>query len=90
MPISKFADFMAIDEIQLAADAERGHIFTERLLHARGNQETMMLGAATMVPMINQLPKAHIISRPRLSTLSYAGSKKLSRLPDARLSPLSR
>ena len=82
MPISKSVDFMAIDEIQLAADAERGHIFTDRLLHARGNQETMLLGAATMVPMIKQLlPKAHIISRPRLSTLSYAGSKKLSRLP---------
>lgn len=82
MPISKPVDFMAVDEIQLASDAERGHIFTDRLLHARGAHETMLLGAATMTPLVRQLlPKAHIVSRPRLSTLSYAGSKKLSRLP---------
>ena len=82
MPVSLSVEFLAVDEIQLAADAERGHVFTDRILHARGTLETMLLGAATMTPLIRHLlPKAHIITRPRLSTLSYAGPKKLSRLP---------
>ncbi|MBO9670843.1 MAG: helicase [Sphingobium sp.] len=79
--LSDFA-FVAVDEIQLAADPERGHIFTDRILHARGREETMLLGSASMAPLVRKLlPKAEIISRPRFSTLSYAGSRKLSRLP---------
>ncbi|MFP6747936.1 MAG: helicase-related protein [Alphaproteobacteria bacterium] len=82
MPLTWRADFLAVDEIQLCADAERGHVFTDRLLHARGEQETMFLGAATMKPIIRRLlPDAEFIERPRFSTLSYAGEKKLSRLP---------
>ena len=64
------------------ADPERGHVFTQRLLHARGRFETMFLGAGTMAPLIRRLvPDAEIVSRERLSTLTYAGSKKLTRLP---------
>lgn len=82
MPLDVAADFLAVDEIQLAADAERGHIFTDRLLHARGRQETLLLGAATMRDVVRELlPGANHISRPRLSKLTYAGQKKLSRLP---------
>ena len=82
MPRDVPVDFLAIDEIQLAGDPERGHVFTDRLLHARGSQETLLLGAQTMRDAINDiLPGANHISRPRLSKLSYAGSKKLSRLP---------
>ena len=74
--------FVALDEAQLAADRERGHIFTDRLLHARGREETMLLGSATLEPLVRQLvPDAEIISRPRFSTLSYLGPRKLSRLP---------
>ena len=74
--------FVALDEAQLAADPERGHVFTDRLLHARGREETMLLGAATLEPMVKALvPEAEIIARPRFSTLSYAGSAKLSRIP---------
>ncbi|MFZ4688734.1 MAG: helicase-related protein [Polymorphobacter sp.] len=74
--------FVAIDEGQVAADPERGHVFTDRLLHARGYAETMILGSETLRPLIRKLiPEAEIITRPRFSTLSYAGSKKLSRLP---------
>ncbi|MFA9201831.1 MAG: helicase-related protein, partial [Cypionkella sp.] len=74
--------FVALDEAQLAADRERGHVFTDRLLHARGREETMLLGSATLEPMIRALvPRAEIVSRPRFSTLTYAGSTKLSRLP---------
>ncbi|SHN62206.1 ATP-dependent RNA helicase SUPV3L1/SUV3 [Erythrobacter sanguineus] len=74
--------FVAIDEAQLGADPERGHIFTDRLLHARGREETMILGSATLEPMIKALiPKAEITTRPRFSTLSHAGICKLSRLP---------
>lgn len=82
MPVGKEFDFVAIDEIQLCADAERGHIFTDRLLRTRGRAETMFLGADTMAPLIRSLvPGAEFESRPRLSKLSYAGSKKLTRLP---------
>ena len=82
MPLDCEVDFLAIDEIQLCADAERGHIFTDRLLHARGLEETMLLGAYTIAPLLKKLiPEAEIESRPRFSTLSYAGTKKLTRLP---------
>ncbi|MDG2004944.1 MAG: helicase-related protein [Novosphingobium sp.] len=74
--------FVAIDEAQLASDRERGHIFTDRLLHARGREETMILGSATLEPMVRSLvPEAEVVSRPRFSTLSHAGAKKLSRIP---------
>ena len=82
MPLERRYDFLAIDEIQLCSDAERGHVFTDRLLHARGAEETMFLGADTMRGLIRKLvPQAEFIARPRLSALTYAGSKKLSRLP---------
>ncbi|MDX2318575.1 MAG: helicase-related protein [Hyphomicrobiaceae bacterium] len=82
MPQNLDADFVAIDEIQLAADAERGHVFTNRLFHARGSSETLLLGAATMRDVIRELlPGANLVSRPRLSHLSYAGDKKITRLP---------
>jgi ATP-dependent RNA helicase SUPV3L1/SUV3 len=74
--------FVALDEAQLAADPERGHIFTDRLLNARGREETMLLGSATLEPMVRALvPRAEIEERPRFSTLTHAGSTKLSRLP---------
>ncbi|WP_445235106.1 helicase-related protein [Erythrobacter fulvus] len=74
--------FVALDEAQLGADPERGHIFTDRLLHARGREETMILGSATLEPLVKALiPRAEITSRPRFSTLSHAGVCKLSRLP---------
>ena len=82
MPRSADVDFLAIDEVQLAADPERGHVFTDRLLHARGRQETLLLGAQTMRDAISDLiPGANFISRPRLSKLTYAGEKKITRLP---------
>ncbi|MFT3964341.1 MAG: helicase-related protein [Sphingobium sp.] len=74
--------FVALDEAQISADPERGHIFTDRLLHARGRDETMLLGSASMGGAIRELvPEADIIGRPRFSTLRYAGMQKLSRLP---------
>jgi len=82
MPRELEADFVAVDEIQLAADAERGHVFTNRLFHARGLNETLLLGAATMRDAIRELlPGANLVSRPRLSKLTYAGDKKITRLP---------
>ncbi|KAA5803506.1 ATP-dependent DNA helicase [Alkalicaulis satelles] len=82
MPLDLRPAFLAVDEIQLAADPERGHIFTERLLHARGTQETMFLGSASMRPILRRLvPEAVIETRERFSTLSYAGAKKLTKLP---------
>ena len=73
---------LAVDEIQLAADLERGHVFTDRMLNARGREETLVLGAATMRPIIERLlPGASIVSRPRLSQLAFAGEKKITRLP---------
>ncbi|HEX2840735.1 helicase-related protein [Hyphomicrobium sp.] len=82
MPRDVDVDFLAIDEIQLAADPERGHVFTDRLLHARGRAETLLLGAQTMREAIQDLiPGANFISRPRLSRLTYAGEKKITRLP---------
>ncbi|MGI9404727.1 MAG: helicase-related protein, partial [Hyphomicrobiaceae bacterium] len=82
MPRDIDVAFVAIDEVQLAADPERGHVFTNRFLHARGTQETLLLGADTMRQVINEvLPGANFVARPRLSKLSYAGQKKISRLP---------
>ncbi|MBV9861473.1 MAG: disulfide oxidoreductase [Alphaproteobacteria bacterium] len=82
MPLDRAVDFLAVDEIQLCADPERGHVFTARLLHARGLSETMFLGADTIKPLMRRLaPQAEYISRPRLSTLSYTGHKKVTRLP---------
>ena len=82
MPMERRFAFVAIDEIQLAADNERGHVFTERLLGARGTDETMFLGSDTMRPIIKRLvPDSVFVSRPRFSTLTFAGHKKLSRLP---------
>ncbi len=83
MPQDLAVQFLAIDEIQLCADPERGHVFTERLLNARGDAETLMLGAQTMREAISELiPGANFISRPRLSKLTYAGQKKITRLPE--------
>ncbi|MRX50257.1 disulfide oxidoreductase [Paracoccus sp. S-4012] len=82
MPEAIGADFVAIDEIQLCADPERGHVFTDRLLNARGLHETLFLGSDTMRPAIAALvPDATFMRRERFSTLSWAGSKKLSRMP---------
>ncbi|MCL4672946.1 MAG: helicase [Sphingomonadaceae bacterium] len=74
--------FLALDEAQLAADPERGHVFTDRLLNAWGREETMLLGSATLEPLVRQLlPRAEIVTRPRFSTLKHIGARKLSRLP---------
>lgn len=82
MPRETDAAFVAIDEVQLAGDLERGHIFTDRILHLRGRQETLLLGAATMHGILQRLLKGvSVVTRPRLSHLAYAGSKKLTRLP---------
>ena len=82
MPQRPDLAFVGLDEAQLSANPERGHVFTDRLLHTRGREETMILGSATMEPMIRALvPEAEIVSRPRFSTLSHVGAKKLSRIP---------
>ncbi|HTV45843.1 MAG TPA: helicase-related protein [Stellaceae bacterium] len=82
MPLDRPVDFLAVDEIQLCADPERGHVFTARLLHARGLAETMLLGADTIKPLMRRLvPEFEHVSRPRFSTLSYTGHKKVTRLP---------
>ena len=82
MPRDMRPAFLAVDEIQLCADPERGHIFTDRLLHARGTEETMFMGAATIAPLLRTLaPEAETIDRERFSQLSYAGMKKATRLP---------
>jgi ATP-dependent RNA helicase SUPV3L1/SUV3 len=82
MPLNREVEFLAVDEIQLCADPERGHVFTHRLLNARGTSETMLLGADTMAPLIRLLaPKAEFQTRERFSTLTYTGAAKLTRLP---------
>src|SRR3977135_2596244 len=82
MPRDLDTAFVAIDEIQLGADLERGHVFTDRVLNRRGREETLVLGAATMRQMVERLlPGANILSRPRLSQLTFAGEKKLTRHP---------
>jgi ATP-dependent RNA helicase SUPV3L1/SUV3 len=82
MPLDRRVEFLAVDEIQLCADPDRGHVFTERLLHARGLVETMFLGAETIRPLLHRLvPGAEIETRPRLSQLVYSGPTKLVKLP---------
>ncbi|MFI4934892.1 MAG: helicase-related protein [Caulobacterales bacterium] len=82
MPLARAVEFLAVDEIQLCADPERGHVFTQRLLGARGRYETMFLGASTMAPLIRRLlPEAEIVTRERFSRLTYEGPKKITRLP---------
>src|SRR5215216_4229788 len=81
MPRDLDVAFVAVDEIQVGADLERGHVFTDRMLNRRGREETLVLGAATVRPMVERLlPGAHILSRPRLSRLTFAGEKKITRL----------
>ena len=82
MPRDLDVAFVAIDEIQLATDLDRGHVFTNRLLNRRGRFETLILGAATMRPLLERLiPGINVQVRPRLSTLSFAGERKITRLP---------
>jgi ATP-dependent RNA helicase SUPV3L1/SUV3 len=82
MPLGRQVEFLAVDEVQLVADPERGHVFTDRLLHARGTFETMFLGAATLAPLIRRLlPGVEIVERERFSTLSWSGARKITRLP---------
>lgn len=82
MPINKIVDFVAVDEIQLATDPDRGHIFTDRLLHSRGEIETIFMGSDTMTPIIKKLfPNPNITTLKRRSKLNYIGKKRLSNLP---------
>ncbi|WP_323991176.1 helicase-related protein [Nguyenibacter sp. L1] len=82
MPLDQMVEFVAVDEIQLCADPDRGHVFTDRLLRARGLVETMFLGAETIRPLMRRLvPGVEIETRPRLSSLAYLGASKLTRLP---------
>jgi len=81
MPINKHLDFVAIDEIQMCADHERGHIFTDRLLHLRGEKLTMLMGSSTIKNIVKKLDEdTEFINRERLSKLSYVGHKKISRI----------
>ena len=83
MPSETDAAFLAIDEIQLAGDLERGHVFTDRMLHLRGRQETLLLGAATMRGIVERLfPGANIVTRPRMSLLTLFRARRRS--PDCR------
>ena len=82
MPRETNAAFVAIDEVQIANDLERGHIFTDRILHLRGREETLLLGAASMRGILEKLLRGiSVVTRPRMSHLAYAGSKKITRLP---------
>ncbi|MDA9532530.1 helicase-related protein [Bradyrhizobium sp. CCBAU 25338] len=82
MPRDLDVSFLAVDEVQIAADLERGHVFTDRLLNRRGRDETLLLGAATMRPIIERLlPGVSMITRPRLSQLEFAGDRKITRQP---------
>src|SRR5919205_1031706 len=82
MPRDLDVSFLAIDEIQIASDLERGHVFTDRILNRRGRDETLLLGAATMRPIIERLlPGVSMITRPRLSQLEFAGDRKITRQP---------
>ena len=81
MPIDKELDFVGVDEIQMCADHERGHIFTDRLLNMRGNKLTMLMGSNTIKNIISKLDDdIEFINRNRLSKLTYAGHKKISRI----------
>ncbi len=82
MPLEREMAFVGVDEIQMCADPDRGHIFTDRLLNARGRDETMFMGAETIRPLLSRLiPDAEIMTRPRFSVLTHTGPKKVSRLP---------
>ena len=82
MPLDRPVSFLAVDEVQMAADPERGHFFSDRILNARGMNETMLLGADTVRPVLNRLlPDIDVVARPRFSKLSYVGPKKATRLP---------
>ncbi|MBV9776750.1 MAG: DNA helicase [Acetobacteraceae bacterium] len=82
MPLDRAAEFVAVDEIQLCADPDRGHVFTDRLLHARGLVETMFMGAETIRPLLHRLvPQVSVETRPRLSNLTFTGPAKLTKLP---------
>ncbi len=82
MPRDIDVSFLAVDEIQISADLARGHVFTDRILNRRGRDETLLLGAATMRPVIEKLlPGANILTRPRLSQLEFAGDRKITRQP---------
>ncbi len=82
MPLDRAVEFLAIDEVQLAGDPERGHVFTDRILHARGTHETMFLGSDSVRGLLKKLaPEAEIVTRPRFSQLTYAGARKVTRLP---------
>lgn len=82
MPEGMGADFVAVDEIQLCADPERGHVFTDRLLRMRGLHETQFLGSSTMRGAITAMvPDVQVLERERLSQLTYAGPKKISKMP---------
>jgi ATP-dependent RNA helicase SUPV3L1/SUV3 len=82
MPLSREVDFVAVDEVQLATHDERGHVFTDRMMHARGRVETWFMGSSAMRPLLERLvPAAHHREYPRLSRLSFTGSSKLQRLP---------
>ena len=81
MPIEKHLEFVGIDEIQMCADHERGHIFTDRLLNLRGEKLTMLMGSSTIKNIISKLNEdIEFINRDRLSKLTYAGHKKISRI----------
>ena len=81
MPIDKNLEFVAIDEIQMCSDFERGHIFTDRLLNLRGEKLTMLLGSSTMKKIISNLnADIEFINKKRLSKLTYVGHKKISRI----------
>src|SRR5947207_8158542 len=82
MPRDLDVSFLAVDEIQICADLERGHVFTDRVLHRRGRDETLVLGAATMRGIVERLlPGISIVTRPRLSQLEFAGDRKITRQP---------
>jgi len=82
MPRDLDLPFVAIDEIQIAASFDRGHVFTDRILNRRGTQETLLIGAATMQDVLEKLlPGLRVFSRPRLSQLAFAGDRKIARLP---------
>jgi ATP-dependent RNA helicase SUPV3L1/SUV3 len=82
LPVDLDVAFVGLDEVQLGVDPERGHVFTDKLLNARGREETLILGSAALKPVVQDLlPGTEIVTRPRFSQLSYAPPKKLSRLP---------
>ena len=82
MPRDLDVSFLAVDEIQIAADLERGHVFTDRILNRRGRDETLILGAATMRGIVERLlPGVSVVTRPRLSQLNFAGDRKITRQP---------